>query len=194
LRAGLFDTVVTPWFIDVVPADVRDTLGVIFRLLAPGGRWINYGPLNYPENHPVSQRYTPDELFALSSLAGFDLSEKRTARVDLLTSAASGRSRSEQVLASVARKVDPPPVRFDGDVPGWLLFAHLPIPRFPGLDSYQPEHGVLAYVARKIDGHATLGDIASCMIREHGARRDAALPGTRALLSIVYQACSQRGE
>ncbi|HEX9294680.1 MAG TPA: methyltransferase domain-containing protein [Polyangiaceae bacterium] len=192
LRAGAFDTVVTPWFIDIVPVDLRDTLGVIHRLLAPGGRWINYGPLHYRQDHPVAQRYTADEVFTLSALAGFDVSEKRIGRIDLLTSQASARSRTEQVVASAACKADPPPLRFDGQVPAWLLLAHLPIPRFAGLDGYRPEHGVLAYVARKIDGKATLGDIAACMIQEHGARKDAALHGTRALVTIVYQACYER--
>jgi len=191
LPPGAFDTVVTTWFIDVVPVDLTDTLGLIHGLLAPGGCWINFGPLSYPQNHPVAQRYSADELFALTSLAGFELLEKRTGRIDLLASRASARRRSEQVIASAARKLDPAPVRFDGDVPAWLLFAHLPIPRFAGLDVYRPEHVVLAYVARQIDGKTTLADIARRMIKEHGARADAAVQGTRALLTIVHQACSQ---
>ena len=36
-RPGQFDTVVTPWFIDIVPVDMRETLAVIHGLLAPGG-------------------------------------------------------------------------------------------------------------------------------------------------------------
>ena len=76
-----------------------------------------------------------------------------------------------------------------GDPPSWLLFTHLPIPRFAGLDRFHPEHPVLAFVARAIDGTATLGDITARMIKEHGARPDAALAGTRALLTIVYQSC-----
>ena len=41
---GSFDTVVTPWFIDQV-SDLPALLAALKRMLAPGGRWLNSGPL-----------------------------------------------------------------------------------------------------------------------------------------------------
>jgi uncharacterized protein YbaR (Trm112 family) len=187
LRPGAFDTVLTPWFIDIVPVDVRDTLGVIHTLLAPGGRWINYGPLNYPKDRPHAQRYAPDELSALIGLAGFELGAIKEAEIELLGTRAAANGRTERVLAFTARKLATAPAA--GEPPSWLLFSHLPVPRFRGLEAYKVEHPVVATVVAGIDGKATLGDLARIVIEKHGARPDAALSGTRALLSLVYQAC-----
>jgi SAM-dependent methyltransferase len=184
-RPGTFDTVVTPWFVDIVGGDVPDTLAVIHRMLAPGGRWISIGPLLYPAGRPAMRRYTPEEILDLGHRAGLGVSSQRVERVDLLRSSASTRHRSERVVVSVATKVDPPRTAPDG-VPPWLLFSHVPIPRFLGLDG-TPDEPILAYVAGLIDGNTTLRDIADRMIADHGARPDAALEGTRALVTALYQ-------
>jgi hypothetical protein len=189
LRAGSFDTVVTPWFIDIVPVDVRETLALIHGLLAPGGRWINHGPLSYAKQRPYAQRYTPAELAALVELAGFTAPQLREDPIELLRSEAAAGGRHERVLTFAVRKQDPPTTT-EGAPPAWLMLPHLPIPRFPGLDAFRPEHPVLAFVARAVDGRATLGDITARMVKEHGARAEVALAGTRALLTIVYRSCS----
>jgi uncharacterized protein YbaR (Trm112 family) len=186
-KAGSFDTVLTPWFIDIVPVDVRDTLSVIHTLLAPGGRWVNYGPLNYPKDRPHAQRYTPDELARLIELAGFELGEVEEAEIELLGSRAAANGRSERVLTFTARKSSQPG-QAAGDPPPWLLFSHLPVPRFAGLEKYKADHPVMSTVAGAIDGKATIADLARRVIAEHGARPDAATAGTRALLSLIYQA------
>ena len=43
--AGAFDTVVTPWLVDVIDADLAALAAVVNRLLAPGGRWLCTGTL-----------------------------------------------------------------------------------------------------------------------------------------------------
>jgi uncharacterized protein YbaR (Trm112 family)/SAM-dependent methyltransferase len=189
LRSGAFDTVVTPWFIDIVPADVRDTLGVIHGLLAPGGRWLNFGPLNYPKERPHAHRYPPDELATLIGLAGFELGEMKEAELQLLGSRAAANGRTDRVFAFTARKPAAPPELPASDPPAWLLFSHLPIPRFAGLDAYQADHAVVATIVAAIDGQRTLRDLARLVVDQHGARPDAAVAGTRALLSLVLQAC-----
>jgi Methyltransferase domain len=46
-----FDTVLTPWFIDQVPDDVRLLTGAIHRVLKPSGCWVNHGPLLLSRQH-----------------------------------------------------------------------------------------------------------------------------------------------
>jgi uncharacterized protein YbaR (Trm112 family) len=59
-----FDTVVTPWFIDQVPTDLESFLRAVHGLLAPGGRWVNHGPLIYPGNSlPIARWYSRQEIF-----------------------------------------------------------------------------------------------------------------------------------
>src|SRR4029079_9655816 len=66
LTSQTFDTVVTPWFIDIVPADLRNFITEVYRLLKPGGRWINFGPLRYRQDIPVTRRFSRDEIFDLA--------------------------------------------------------------------------------------------------------------------------------
>jgi hypothetical protein len=163
----------------------------------PGGRWINHGPLNYPKEHPHAQRYTVEELAALARLAGLPPGPVHAEQMRLLGSRASANARLERVLTFVARKDSAGAGETAGtgdrpdDPPPWLIFSHLPIPRFAGLDRFHPDHPVMAFVARAIDGSATLGDLSARMIKEHGARPDAALDGTRAILNLLYQSCRQ---
>jgi hypothetical protein len=73
LRRQCFNTLLTPWFIDVVPSDLRDFMGVLRSLLAPNGRWINFGPLLYPERGSASCQFSVGELFELATIAGFQI-------------------------------------------------------------------------------------------------------------------------
>jgi hypothetical protein len=189
-QPGTFDTVVTPWFIDIVPVDIRDTISLIHRLLAPGGRWLHYGPLSYPHPHQQAQRYSYEELYELATLGAFELGPRTFTTIDYMRSGSTGRGKTADVLTFAARKRPPPTSSPDTSPPPWLLLAHLPIPRFAGLDAYQPEHPMLAYVAGLIDGTRTLQDLATRMIEDHGARPDAALAGTRAMLALLWQAAS----
>jgi uncharacterized protein YbaR (Trm112 family) len=184
---GSFDTVVTPWFIDIVPVDIRETISLVYRLLAPGGRWLNYGPLSYPKGHAHVQRYSYQELYELIRLGAFDLSTPAVTTIDYMHSAASARGKTAEVVTFAARKLDPGAAVSTGDPPAWLLLSHLPIARFPGLDVYQPEHPMLGYLAGLIDGKRTLEDLAARMIEDHGARPDAVLAGTRAALGLLWK-------
>jgi SAM-dependent methyltransferase/uncharacterized protein YbaR (Trm112 family) len=193
---GSFDTVVTPWFIDIVPVDLRESIALVHRLLAPGGRWLNYGPLSYPTDHVHAQRYSKEELYELVRLGAFafeDAGQPRVTSVDFMRSPSSARRKIADVISFAARK-QPLPEAYPaaGDPPPWLVLAHLPIPRFAGLDAYRPEHPMLKYLIGLIDGRRTAADVAARMVEDHGARPDAALNGTRAMLAVLIQ--SVRGE
>jgi SAM-dependent methyltransferase len=95
---GAFDTVVTPWFIDQVPPDLPALLANIARLLRPGGRWINHGPLIYPADAPLSRRFGREEVFDLAARAGFEVRRSAGASRPYLVSPLNGRGKVEWVL------------------------------------------------------------------------------------------------
>src|SRR5204863_5199672 len=97
-----FDTVVTPWFIDVATADLPGLIATIARLLAPGGRWLNAGPLVYTHRVPFEQRFTAQEVVALARAAGFDVGAPRLTTVPYTLSPLNGRGRLERTLAFAA--------------------------------------------------------------------------------------------
>ena len=94
-----FDTVVTPWFIDQVPTDLEDLVRRLHRLLVPGGRWINHGPLIYrPDALPIARWYTRQEIFDLSGAVGLRMGAWESGSELHLVSPLTGRGLIENVL------------------------------------------------------------------------------------------------
>jgi hypothetical protein len=99
-----FDTVVTPWFIDQVPRELRRFMHTLRELLRPGGLWLNQGPLVYPEQTPFDQRYAREELFDLAHSAGFMLGDWSRTSQRYLASPLTGNGKIESVLSFVATR------------------------------------------------------------------------------------------
>ena len=57
-ESGIADTVLTPWFIDQGPEDLRNFISTLHRLLKPGGLWLNLEPLRYEPEVPIALRFT----------------------------------------------------------------------------------------------------------------------------------------
>jgi SAM-dependent methyltransferase len=102
--AETFDTVLTPWFIDQVPPDLPAFVGALRRLLRPGGRWLNQGPLIYPEQTPFERRYARQELFELARAAGFEVGDWSRTSQRYLVSPLTGNGKLESVLSFVATR------------------------------------------------------------------------------------------
>jgi SAM-dependent methyltransferase len=152
-----FDTVVTPWFIDNVPPDFRDLLGTLARVLRPGGRWLNHGPLIYPPEMPPPRRFSREEILELAARAGFRVGASTTASVPHLVSPLNGRGRTEWTLTFAAVKEEPPASEVP---PSWLLLPHLPVPTFPGQSLFWHENPLLQAVVAAVDGRRSITEIA----------------------------------
>jgi SAM-dependent methyltransferase len=165
---GAFDTVVTPWFIDEGPGDVRDFISTVHRLLAPGGRWLNMGPLIYRPSLPIALRFGREELFDLASRAGFRVDDWSTDSAPYLVSRLNGRGKVEWVLAFRATKLDAHPASpaKDKAPPSWLIFNHLPVPTFEGQSMAWSGTPGYELVISAIDGQRTIDDIARLIDRK----------------------------
>ena len=102
--AQTFDTVVTPWFIDQVPSDLAALLATIARLLRPGGRWINHGPLIYPADAPLVRRFSREEIFDLAAGTGFHIGRWAGLSRPYLVTPLIGRGKAEWVLTFEATR------------------------------------------------------------------------------------------
>jgi hypothetical protein len=105
---GTFDTIVTPWFIDQVPPDLSAFLATMNRMLRPGGRWINHGPLLFPPDAPIWRKFSSEEVFELATRAGFVIGRTSEASHPQFVSPISRRGKVEWVLTFVAAKVAEP--------------------------------------------------------------------------------------
>ena len=89
---GTFDAVVTSYFLDALP-DAAEAVRYVWSKLAPGGVWVNVGPLQWHDASAGLLRFTLDELLALLRLSGFEVSTlRRIPRVPYL--GGSRRSRA----------------------------------------------------------------------------------------------------
>ena len=194
LAPGSFDTVLTPWFIDQGPEDVRDLISTLHRMLKPGGRWVNMGPLRYSLDVPFSLRFAREELFELAERAGFRMGPWQSESGPYLVSQLNGRGKTEWVLAFSATKLmsDEPGLWQETDPPPWLLFRHLPIPTFEGQALFWSEASMVRMVVSSIDGRQTLDDIA-VLVAERARQPDITLSqvrtAVRQCLQQVHPAC-----
>ena len=194
LDPGIFDTVLTPWFIDQGPEDVRDLISTLHRMLKPGGRWVNMGPLKYDLEVPFSRRFAREELFDLARLAGFRVGPWETEAGPYLVSPLNGRGKVEWVLAFAATKLETAEEDSSaGDgPPSWLIFRHLPIPTFQGQANFWSEASMVRMVVSSIDGRRTLDDIA-LLVAERAGQADISMSqvriAVRQCLQQVHPAC-----
>ena len=65
-----FDAVVTSYFLDTLD-DAAAAVRTVARTLAPGGVWVNVGPLQW--HRPTGLRLTFDELRSLIAQSGLDV-------------------------------------------------------------------------------------------------------------------------
>lgn len=163
-----FDLVITPWLIDVVGGDVKDFIPKVMHVLSPGGRWLNCGPLKYYDGMPDQQKYTGEEIKQLLALAGMHLWSDDQWQLPYVNSPLSGTKKIEGVWSFLAEKrqpergVSPEPIVKKirrGEVHGWLILPHLPVPRIevPGLPEW------FANFLQLVDGHRSINDLAAAL-------------------------------
>ncbi|MCM2310692.1 MAG: class I SAM-dependent methyltransferase [Steroidobacteraceae bacterium] len=163
---GAFDTVITPWLIDVVDEDLATFAARINGWLKPGGRWINTGSLSFAADDPA-RRYALAEVIEIVAGAGFNGVEPREESIPYLCSPASRHGRIETVVTFAARKRDavpmPAPPR---RLPDWLQRDDAPVPLLPELQARQLELRVLAHVASLVDGRRSIRDVARVLVEQ----------------------------
>ncbi len=183
---GAFDTVVTPWLIDILDEDFAAFAARLNQWLRPGGRWVNSGSLFFQHGDPA-RCYSTDELPALLEAAGFADVELREEGVPYLASPASRHGRMERLVtfsAVMKSRVEPPPPH--RNAPEWLQREDVPVPLLPQVESEVLAMRVHSFVASLVDGRRTLRDIADVLVRERLMPADESLPVVRAFLERLF--------
>jgi uncharacterized protein YbaR (Trm112 family) len=159
-RPGAFDTVVTPWFVDIVDEDLAVFARRLNAWLRPGGCWVNSGSLAFSGADPA-HRYSLEEVLEIVSDAGFGAVEPREDEVPYLASPASRHARRETIVTFTAVKErEAPAAGVQRAAPEWLARTDLPVPLLPEIAGRQLEMRVLAFVASLVDGRRSVQDIA----------------------------------
>ncbi len=184
--AGGFDTVITPWLVDVIGDDLAIQAPRINNLLKDGGRWINFGSLTF--NDPEAARcYSAEEALAVVEAAGFGKLKTSEATIPYMCSPASRHGRQETVFTFAAEKLAAvkAPERHKA-LPDWIVTGREAVPALQAFRSQAMSTQIYAYVMSMIDGKRTIEDMAALMEQQQLMTKDDALPAIRRFLTKMY--------
>lgn len=185
--AGSFDTVVTPWLIDIVPEDLRTLIPHINRCLGEGGIWVNTGSLAFFHRNEA-WRYSEEELLELVEQCGFEILAAERQNLPYLQSPHSAYGRVENVLSFSARKlrdIDVPPPR--PYLPEWILDTRLPVPTSTQIGVSSSHHLLKAQVLATVDGKRTINQIARILARQYGLGKRATIQAVTRILTDNWE-------
>ncbi len=186
-RPGSFDSVVTPWLIDVLPHDFTETVRIVNRALQPGGLWVNTGSLAFFHRNE-SWRYSEEEALALIVANGFEIMEHERVAIPYLQSPASAHGRVEQVLSFSARKTaEVPDTKRPQYLPDWLLDTERPIPDLDELVVATADHLLKAQILGAVDGRRSIEQIALFVAKHYGLQASEARGAVQRILTDLYE-------
>jgi len=189
---GSFDTVVTPWIIDIVNEPLPIQAARINRLLKPEGRWLNFGSLAF--DHPeCARRYSAEETLAIVEQAGFAAPHSRDTEIPYMCSPASRHGRQETVFTfSATRTTDAPAPARHKALPDWLVTGKDPVPLLQSFRSQAMSTQIYAFIMSLIDGKRTIGDMAEILEQQKLMTRQEAEPAIRNFLTRMVDDSQRR--
>jgi hypothetical protein len=185
-RRGAFDTVVTPWLIDILPERFDLTCARVNSLLADGGRWLNFGSLSFHDADPTA-RYGLDECRAALEENGFDDLRVDEREIPYLSSPASRHARRERVVSWSARKQrDVKKVPRHQALPEWLVRGTDPVPLSDAFRSQTAATRIHAFLMSMIDGRRSIKDMAKLVVEQRLMTADEAEPALRSFFIKMH--------
>jgi uncharacterized protein YbaR (Trm112 family) len=181
-----FDTVVTPWLIDIVTEDLPVFAARVNRLLKEEGRWINFGSLAF-SSPQQARRYSPEEVKAIVAEQGFSDPYVSQATIPYMCSPASRHGRRERVLTFSAykeRSVNRP--ERHKALPDWLVTGKEPVPLSPSFRQQAMSTQIYSFIMSLIDGKRSIADMAAVLEKQRLMTREEALPAIRQFLVKMY--------
>ena len=181
-----FDTVVTPWLIDIVTEDLPVLAARINGLLTPEGRWVNFGSLAFsaPER---ARCYSPEETKAIVAESGFSDPYVSEATIPYMCSPASRHGRQEKVFSFAAykeRATDKPPRH--RALPDWIVTGEESVPLTQSFRSQAMTTQIYSFMMSLIDGKRSIKDMAMVLEKQKLMSRDEAEPAIRSFLTKMY--------
>jgi len=184
--AGSFDTVVTPWIIDIINEDLRVQAARVNQLLSDGGRWINFGSLAF--DHPQKSRcYSTEETISIVEASGFAAPKTKDETIPYMCSPSSRHGRQETVFTFAAEKtgkVDAP-ARHKA-LPDWIVTGKEPVPALKSFRSQAMSTQIHSYIMSIIDGKRTMADMAEILEQQKLMTKEEAVPALRNFFTRMY--------
>lgn len=180
---GSFDTVVTPWLIDILPQDLRDFVPHVNRLLPKDGVWVNTGSLAFFADDPC-RCYSEAEVFKIVEENGFELLTVDHRTVPYLQSPHSAHGRVERIMSFAAKKrLDVEPATPAPLLPDWILDTTRPVPSSTETTLASSSYLLSAQVLAAVDGKRSITAIGKLVAREYGLSMDECILAIKRILT-----------
>jgi hypothetical protein len=185
-RRGSFDTVVTPWLIDILPERFDVLCARVNALLDDGGCWLNFGSLSFHDPDPAL-RYGLDECLAALEENGFGEITVEEREIPYLSSPASRHARRERIVSWNARKQrDVKKVPRYHALPEWLVRGTEPVPLSDSFRNQAAATRVHALLMTLIDGRRSIKDMAQLVVEQRLMTAAEAEPAIRSFLIKMH--------
>jgi len=184
--AQSFDTVVTPWLVDIITEDLPVLGARINSLLKDNGRWVNFGSLAFSSPLRALQ-YSPEETKGIVAECGFSDPYVSEATIPYMCSPASRHGRQEKVFTFSAykeRPVEQPPRH--RALPDWIVTGKEAVPLSPSFRTQAMSTQIYSFIMSLIDGKRSLQDMAIVLEKQQLMSREEAEPAIRSFLTKMY--------
>lgn len=162
-----FDTVVTPWLIDILPQDLHDFIPHVNRLLPKDGVWVNTGSLAFFDDDPC-RCYSEAEVLKVVEENGFELLALDHRTVPYLQSPHSANGRVERIVSFAAKKRrDVKATRPVPLLPDWILDTTRPVPSSMETTLASSSYLLTAQVLAAVDGKRSINAIGKLVARQY---------------------------
>jgi len=181
-----FDTVITPWLIDIISEDLPVLAARVNRLLKKDGRWVNFGSLAFSSPRKA-ECYSPEEVKAIVAENGFSDPYVSQATIPYMCSPASRHGRQERVFTFSAYKERnaSKPERHKA-LPDWIVTGNDPVPQSPSFRQQAMTTQIYSFIMSLIDGKRSIKDMAVVLESQKLMTREEAVPAIRSFLTKMY--------
>lgn len=191
-RHAAFDTVVTPWLVDILPERFDALCARVNTLLGDGGRWLNFGSLSFHHADPTA-RYGIDECVAALDDNGFGAVAIDEREIPYLSSPASRHARVERVVSwSATKRRNAKKVPRYQALPEWLVRGTEPVPLSDAFKNQALATRIHAFLMSLIDGRRSIKDMAKLVVEQRLMSAEEAEPAIRSFLIKMHDD-AQRG-
>lgn len=181
-----FDTVITPWLIDIITEDLPVLAARINNLLTKSGRWVNFGSLAF-SNAERARRYSPEETKAIVAENGFSDPYVSQKTIPYMCSPASRHGRQEKVFSfSTYKERDvEKPERYKA-LPDWIVTGNDPVPLSSSFRTQAMSTQVYSFIMSLIDGRRSIKEMAVVLEKQKLMSKEEAEPAIRSFLTRMY--------
>lgn len=186
-KNAAFDTLITPWLVDILPESLSLQARRWNRLLAEDGCWVWFGSHAFRSAQP-RERISIEESLAIIEASGFSRPEVVEAEIPYMVSPCDRLGRSERVVVISARKTKSikAPARHVA-LPDWLVRSDQPVPVIPAFQTEIMSKRILAHMMSLIDGQRSIDDMAQILEDQRLMLREEAVTSLRAMLIRMYE-------